>query len=122
MDRVVIQGVEPYDGEYDTEIVKFTGYEWHEIKQLTGLRGGEFYDALSAIDLDASNACAYIALQQAGKNPDKDIIWNSHVGQIAVLLGVDDEENPPSPQESSEDAPESQPETSDSSGDASKDG
>lgn len=95
MDKIVITGIPPYDGEYPFE-GNYTMRELHTIKRLANVRAGELMDALEAGDSDIVVAAALIALQRAGKNPDENDIWDAQMGAIQLVAGEepDDPANP----------------------------
>jgi len=82
-DKIVIEGIEAYDGEYDFDATYFTNRELHTIKRLSGIRAGELDDALGAGDNDVIVAMTVIALQRNGKFIDEDLIWNAEAGRIS---------------------------------------
>lgn len=102
MDKVVISGVPPWDGEYPFDGT-FKNRELRTIKQISGLRAGELVEALNAGDTDFMVALAAVMLQRAGKNPDPEELWNAEAGAI-LYVGEAEDAGPPaegSPQESS---------------------
>jgi hypothetical protein len=56
-----------WDGVYTLEIETFNGREWHLIKDVAGVRMGEFDDAIAAADYDLIVAFATIAIVRDGK-------------------------------------------------------
>lgn len=86
MDKIVITGIPPYDGEYPFE-ANYTMRELHTIKRLADVRAGELMDALEAGDSDIVVAAAVIALQRAGKTPDEEAIWDADMGAIQLVAG-----------------------------------
>lgn len=67
--EVKIAGVAPFDGTYtlDFDDRPFSNREWHLIKQVSGVRMGEFADATAAGDFDLIVAFAAIALVRDGR-------------------------------------------------------
>jgi hypothetical protein len=92
MAKLKIEGVPPYDGEYDLDIAAFTGTELHTIKQISGVRAGELQDGLQAGDYDLVVAFTVIVLQRAGQDVDPAAIMNATVGSITVDLQTEDAE------------------------------
>lgn len=102
MDKIVITGIPPYDGEYPFES-NYSYAELHTIKRLAGVRGGELMDALESGDSDIIVAAAVIALERAGKNPDEADIWKATVGSIQLVGEPStDPTTPPAPVEPNE--------------------
>lgn len=69
MDRIIIGGVQPFDGTYplDLDDAPLTTLEWRWIKQLSGYLPLTINDGLSGGDPDLIVALAVIALQRGGK-------------------------------------------------------
>jgi len=86
--KLEIGGIAPYDGEYDLDFdgAPFTNREWHTIKQLSGVRAGEFLDSLAAGDNDLVVALAVIACQRSGRFSivQADPFWDATTGRIKV--------------------------------------
>ncbi len=98
MDRIIISGVDAYDGPYDFD-PSFTNRELHTIKRLTGVRAGELGDALEAGDSDLLVALAAIAIVRAGKQLDENLLWDAEGGSITYEGGIEEEDDadpPPS--------------------------
>lgn len=99
MDKIVIKGARPYDGEWEFDSGFFTNRELHTIKRISGLRAGELNEALKAGDTDLVVALAVVALQRHGKQVDEDTIWDAEGGDVQ-FVGVPDtseegDEGPP---------------------------
>lgn len=109
MERIVLTGVAPYDGEYEIDF-EFNNAELHTIKRVAGIRAGEFNEALEKGDNDLNVAIAIIALQQAGKPVEEERIWQAKPGFLSI---EDDVEADPT-------EPQAQKPATPSSGDASK--
>ena len=88
MDKIRIEGVPPWDGDYDFD-PSFKNRELNRIKNITGIRGGEIAEALAAGDTDLMVALAVLALERQGKSVDPDDFWNAEVGAI-TYIGEDD--------------------------------
>lgn len=93
MPKLVIEGIQPYDGTYDLDTSYFTNRELHTIKRLAGVRAGEVSEALDANDTDVVVAIAIIGLTRAGQSPVEDMIWDAKAGSIKLVS--EDEQNPP---------------------------
>lgn len=85
-DKIVIEGIEAYNGAYDFDVSSFTNRELHTIKRLSGIRAGELNEALAAGDNDFLVALTVIALQRNGKFIDEDLIWDAEAGTITIQL------------------------------------
>lgn len=108
-DKMIVTGLgRPLDGEYEFDLAGMftighpdclTNREGHTIKQMTGLRAGEFQDALSVGDSDTFVALATVVLNRAGKRFDPDLLWDSPIGAgIQILpeqIEEDDDDIPP---------------------------
>jgi hypothetical protein len=92
MSKLKIEGVPPYDGDYDLDIAAFTGTELHTIKQISGIRAGELQEGLTAGDYDLVVAFTVIVLQRAGQDVDPAAIMAATVGAITVDLQTEDAE------------------------------
>lgn len=94
MDRFHIEGVPPYDGDYEIDLGgEFTNKELHTIKKVSGVRVLELQDAGDSGDNDLVVAFAVIALERAGYKVDVDVLWNAPVGKITFIEEA--EESPP---------------------------
>lgn len=85
MDKIRIDGIAAYDGEYELDVSYFTMRELHTVKRLSGVRVGELEDALAAGDSDVIVALAVIALQRAGRQVVEDLIWDAPMGGITYV-------------------------------------
>src|SRR5215203_1654 len=96
MNKLKFEGVhKAYDGEYEFDIgAGFTNREWHIIKQIAGVRVGEFDDALSAGDNDLVVAIATIVLKRYGKEVDADTLWDTAAGTITMEVEDEVEADP----------------------------
>jgi hypothetical protein len=99
MPSIKIEGVPPYDGEYELDM-NFTNRDLHTIKQVAGVRAGDLNDALEHKDLDLVVALAVNALRRAGKPIDMDVLWDSEAGRI-LLVADEDAVPPPQPSDES---------------------
>ena len=84
-DRIIIDGIPAYDGEYDLGDAPFNNREYHTIKRLTGLRAFEIDEAFGAGDTDLALALAAIALARNGKQVDEDLLWDAEGGAIRFM-------------------------------------
>jgi hypothetical protein len=104
-DKIVIEGVPPYDGEYDFDADYMTMRELHIIKQLTGLRVGEFQEALAQADTDVILGLAVIALRRNGKEVNEDALWDAEAGAITYVAEEVEAASPPEQQPEAGDEP-----------------
>jgi hypothetical protein len=97
--KIIIERVPPYDGEYEFDDSSFTNRELHTIKQISGVRPGEFLEAGAALDNDLVVALTIIALRRAGHTVNEDAIWDAEVGRItfADSAAAGDAGPPPQP-------------------------
>ena len=116
MDKLVIEGIPPYDGTYEFTLDGFTNRELHRIKKLTGLRAGEFEDAFSALDNDMVVALAVVILERSGQTVKDDILWDAEAGDIRLEFGEVEDSGPPAPAESPASSGDSSPPASESQG------
>lgn len=117
-DRIIIQGVKPYDGEYPLEMQEepLTTLEWRWVKKISGYLPLTIGDGFAGADPDLVCALAVIALRRKGKIQKEqallvaDRLADAPFDGAAIQLVFDEEE------ETSEDAdarpPEERPETS----------
>lgn len=102
MASIKLTNVPPFDGEYPLDLTKFNGDELHLIKQISGVRGGEIREALTAGDYDLVISFAVIALMRAGRTVDAKQIRAADVGCIDVNLDdKESEQRPPASPSSS---------------------
>lgn len=95
MDKLVIDGIAPYDGSYEFTLDGFTNRELHRIKKLTGLRAGEFEDAFSALDNDMVVALAVVILERNGQSVRDDILWDAEAGGIRLEFSTEEVDDGP---------------------------
>lgn len=109
MDRIVIAGCKPYDGEYefDTEERSFTILEWRWIKKIAGYMPLTIGDGWAGRDPDLVLVFAVIALHRAGKVPAEgallaaDRLANTEFDGVAIKFvgdadeAEDDADDPP---------------------------
>lgn len=122
MAKLTIAGIAPFDGDYDLDIGTFTNRELHTIKQISGVRAGEFKEATQAGDNDLLVAFTVIVLQRAGKKVEADQIWDADLGTVTITpdAAVVEERPltsaPPNGSANSSGGGESESENTDSSG------
>lgn len=91
MDRIVIEGVTGYNGEYPLEADYFTNRELHLIKVESGVRAGELAEAFDAGDNDLMVALAAIAIwRKRGQKPNMDALWDAPAGKFTFLFDGED--------------------------------
>lgn len=123
MDKVLIDGIARYDGEYDVDFSQeFTNGELHSIKKHTGITAGQISEAFKTKDNDLLVALAIVALERNGLAPvDVDALWEGPVG--AIVLQIEDrpkeEPDPTKPQPPADTGNEPKPETDERSGSSS---
>lgn len=121
MDKIVIDGIFGYDGEYDIDFGTLTMREHHTIKRLSGLRALEISEAWLAGDLDLVLALAVIALERAGRRVNETVLWDAETGKIRLVFTEDPQAGPDGDEEGDEERPpEGEAPPAASSGDASR--
>lgn len=89
MDKLIVKGLPPLDGEYPCDVVgmmivghpeALTNREAHRVKQMTGLRAGELLDAFEAGDNDITVAFAAVVLGRNRRTFDDGTLWDAPVG------------------------------------------
>jgi len=124
-DKLIVNGLgRPFDGEYEFDVTGMltlghpdclTNREGHRVKGMTGLRMGEFTDAVKAGDTDVIVALAAVVLARHGKQIDEDLLWDAPIGSGITIVPeeVPDEGDALPPEnEPGENAPTGQPTTS----------
>lgn len=76
---LTLEGVHPYDGDYDVDLEQFTNRDFHDIKRLTGCTPPELADALERGDTDFVVALSVIALRKSGRfaKINEDTLWDA---------------------------------------------
>lgn len=97
MDKLIVTNLPPYDGEYEFENLEFTFGELHKIKQMTGLRRGDFMDAVVSRDADLDIAFSLVVLERHGHTADPKILWAATPGSLTLVFGDDDEADDAAP-------------------------
>lgn len=90
--KIKITGVTPYDGEYELPTSGFTGRETNYIKRASGLRPGEYDEAMQALDPDVMLSFASVALQRAGHPVDMQL-WDADLETSFSVIPDPDEED-----------------------------
>lgn len=93
-DRIVIEGIPPYDGDWEFDASYFTMREFHTIKKVTGLRGGELSDAIESGDMDVVVGLAVVALQRNNIDVNPERIWDAKGGSISFIADEGDVDPP----------------------------
>ena len=86
MEKVIIKGIAPFDGEYDLDLGFFKMREFNIIKKLSGVRAAELEEAIEAGDTDLILAIAAIAVRRGGKPWEEfvKLAWEADTGAITV--------------------------------------
>lgn len=102
MDKLIVKGIPPLDGEYEFDIAGMlsqghpeclTNREGHRIKVMTGVRVGQLEEAFAAGDNDVLVAFAAVIFARAGKHFDEDILWDAPMGSgLDFVIAKRDEE------------------------------
>jgi len=91
----------------------FTNGELHLIKQVAGIRAGEFEDALEAGDNDLLVALASVAVRRNGTaRPTLEELWDMDAGLISLVEHEPDEDPTGAADEAATGSPETTPEDS----------
>lgn len=91
-----IEGLAPYDGDWPADLTRFTNREFHTIKEMSGVRAGELDEAFKKGDNDVLVAFTVIMLERAGKQVNRDVIWDAPAGTVTLVPDAEDvEESPP---------------------------
>lgn len=93
-EKIIIEGIDSYDGTYELPLGHLKNGEWHEVRQLSGIRPREAADALLAGDLGLIVALAVVALRRSGRPVIPQLLWDSEGGAIRVEFGGDDDSPP----------------------------
>lgn len=96
MSRLKIEGLPPYNGEYDIDLA-FTNRDLHTIKRITGFLPGDVEQAMNRLDNDMVVAFAINALRRKGHIVDEDTLWDAEVGKITLIGDRVDDADPPPP-------------------------
>lgn len=94
MDKFVIKGIPPFDGEHPIDLGTLNGHELHRIKIVAGVRANELDEALVAGDYDVFVALAATALERNGhpQAPDAvEVLMGATAGKLRFVLA--DREN-----------------------------
>lgn len=105
VDKFIIAGVPPFDGEHPIDLGTLNGHELHRIKLVAGVRANELDEALVAGDYDVFVTLAAIALERNG-HPQADAaveaLMQATAGKLRFELadrlnGDGDGADPPQP-------------------------
>ncbi len=89
MATLVIEGIHGLTGEYETDFSFFTNREWRTIKEISGVRMGEFQKAMDAGDNDLIVALTVIALRRRNVDVNVETLWDAEAGKITLNADVD---------------------------------
>ncbi len=93
---LVIEGIHGLSGEYETDFSFFTNREWRTIKEIAGVRMGEFQTAMDAGDNDLIVALTVIALRRRNIDVNVDALWDAEAGKITMRTDeLEDDALPP---------------------------
>ena len=76
MTKLRVQGVPPYDGEYDLP-TSYTNGELHRIKQICGVPAGKLMEATQEGDVGVLVALATVILERAGHQVNVQALWDA---------------------------------------------
>ena len=107
MDKLIVTGLGKHlDGEYECDLLDLalqansgllTNRELHRIKVMSGVRRGEFVDALSAYDNDLLVAFAAVILARKGKAVNEDALWDAPADAVTYDIGEREPDPPAEP-------------------------
>lgn len=83
---LILNTLPPYDGEYELVTSGLTTREYHQIRQVCGLRAAEIEDGLESGDVGLMVALTAIMLQRAGHTVNMEILWNAPEESFDVQL------------------------------------
>ena len=99
MDQITIEGVRPYDGSYDLDLVgqPLTVREWGWVKRFTGYLPLSFDDGLAGVDAEVMAVLALIALVRSGRvsRDEVALVWERFLdapGVLTVSIQIDADE------------------------------
>ncbi len=94
--NIVIDGEQlpGYGGEYELDLDDLIHDEWYTIQDISGVRGGELYPSLAAVDVKLMDALAIIALARAGKTLNLEQIKRTRFGSVLMLPVVEEDDEP----------------------------
>ncbi len=103
MIRITLQGLLQFDGVYELDFLEapLTNRELHWIKEIAGVRLGEFEGAAEAGDNDLLVAFSVIGLSRAGKIDKNqfatitDYLWDAEGGKITAEEVEEEEDEDP---------------------------
>ena len=119
MARIQIQGLRPYDGEYELDSDRvFNAREWRWIKKISGYLPATIRDGFVGRDPDLFVALAVIAMCRDGKIDREDglrvadVIAEAPFDQLITLVGDEVEEGDGNPPELTSEPEQSSPKSS----------
>ena len=115
MAKLTIENLAPWDGDYPFDDGFFTNRELHRIKEISGIRAGEIFDALAAGDAVLGVALAAVIMARTGVQVDVDDLWDAKLGDIAIDWSADAGPPEPTSPPSSENESASDPTVNESS-------
>jgi len=104
--KLIVSNIEGLDGTYEFEdLSSLSNRELHRIKTLTGLRLGEFTDALAAGDNDLLVGLSVILLERIGKTVDEDLLWEAPGGSLVLDFSEDEDPTQAEARPAADDSP-----------------
>lgn len=93
--RIRIEGVAPYDGEWDAgkTMDEWTNAEWAILKRISGELPLTVADKIEGADVTVITAIAIVALRRSKRFPriDEELLWEAPVVSYKLILGDDEE-------------------------------
>jgi hypothetical protein len=102
LDRIFVEGVEGFEGEWEIDLSNLTGRELRTIKRISGNRVNELPGAMLAGDYDLLIALAVVALQRGGHRfatQAEHVLLDAESGVVRYVnakRGEDENVDPPS--------------------------
>ena len=87
----IIIDLPAFKGEYDLRDLwgTLTGTEQRIIKLATGLRFGEYEEAIAKFDYDLVLALAKVAARRLGTDLPDSVLWDAEIGKVTIDLEED---------------------------------
>jgi len=95
--EIIIEDIPGLIGSYELDLSRFTNDELRLIKRESGVRAGEFEEALQAGDNDLLVCFALVALNRAGIVAAAERLWEADAGRIHIDLTSEEEEDDAGP-------------------------
>lgn len=108
MAKLRLQGVPPYDGEYDLP-TNYTNGELHRIKQICGVPAGKLMDATQDGDVGVLVALATVILERAGHQVNVQTLWDASGDNFDIDATEDEGDTGRPPAEATDGGPQSEP-------------